>query len=85
MRILCGDENMHVELRVWTFIELCVKKDQYFSDAFLKELTGLDGCIGKLFYSSFDTSSAVKNKDKLQRYREAFEAGILDTIKPYKF
>ena len=84
-RILCGDENMHVELRVRTFIELCINKGQYFSDTFLKELTGLDGCIGKLFDSSFDTSSAVKNKDKLQRYREAFEAGILDTIKPSKY
>lgn len=84
-RILCGDENMHMELRVRTFIELCINKSQYLSDAFLKELTGLDGCIDKLFNSSFDTSSAVKNKDKTQRYHEAFEAGILNTIKPSKY
>lgn len=76
---------MHVELRVRTFIELCLGKSQYFRDAFLKELTGLDGCIGKLFDSSFDTSSNVKGKDKQQRYLEAFEAGILDTIKPSRY
>ena len=75
-RKLCGDENMHVELRVRTFIELCINKSQYFSDAFLKQLTGLDNCIDKLFNSSFDTSSVAKNKDKEQRYRESFEAGI---------
>ena len=84
-RILCGDENMHVELRVRTFIELCINKGQYLSDTFLKELTGLDGCIDNLFNSSFDTSSSVKNKDRSERYREAFEAGILDTIKPSKY
>ena len=84
-RILCGDENMHVELRVRTFIELCINKSQYFSDAFLKQLTGLDNCIDKLFNSSFDTSSVAKNKDKEQRYRESFEAGILNTIKPCEF
>lgn len=84
-RILCGDENMHMELRVRTFIELCINKGQYLSDTFLKELTGLGSCIDKLFNSSFDTSSAVKNKDRSERYREAFEAGILDTIKPSKY
>ena len=84
-RILCGDENMHVELRVRTFIELCINKSQYLSDAFLKQLTGLDNCIDKLFNSSFDTSAVAKNKDKEQRYRESFEAGILNTIKPCEF
>ena len=50
---------MHVELRVRAFNELCIYKSQYLSDAFLKELTGLDGCIDKLFNGSFDTSSKV--------------------------
>lgn len=79
-RTLCGDENMHVELRVWAFIELCIDKSQYLSDAFLKQLTGLENCIDKLFNSNFDTSSIAKNKDK-ERYRESFEVGILNTIK----
>lgn len=84
-RILCGDENMHVELQVWTFIELCINKSQYLSDAFLKQLTGLDNCIEKLLNSSFDTLSVATNKDKEQRYRESFEAGILNTIKSCEF
>ena len=40
---------MRVELRVRTFIKLCINKSQYLSDAFLKQLTGLDNCINKLF------------------------------------
>ena len=76
---------MHEELQVRTFIELCINKLQYLSDAFLKQLTGLDNCIDKLFHSSFDTSSVAKNKDKEQCYRESFEAGILNTIKPCEF
>ena len=73
-----------MELRVQTFIELCLNKSQYLSGTYLKELTGLEGCFDKLFSSSFDTLSTVKNKDKTQRYLEAFEAGILDTSKPSK-
>ena len=64
---------------------MSINRGQYLSDTFLKELTGLDGCINKLFNSSFNTSSSVKNKDRSERYREAFEAGILDTIKPSKY
>ena len=75
---------MHVELRVRTFIELCINKSQYLSDAFLKQLTGLDNCIDKLFNSSFDTSSVAKSKDK-ERYCESFEAGTLNTIKLCEF
>lgn len=31
-RIICGDEDRHVELRMRTFIELCKNKDKYLND-----------------------------------------------------
>lgn len=72
-RILYGNENIHVELRVRTFVGLCLNKYQYLDDDYLKELTGLGGCIEKLFDSSFDTSADVKGKDKMQRYNGAWK------------
>lgn len=84
-RILCGTEDMHVELRVRSFMELCLKKDLYYDDTYLKTLTGLNDYKTCLLDSSFDTYSTVKGKNKLQRQQEGFEAGIIDTIKPHKY
>ena len=76
---------MHVELRVRTFVELCLNKSQYLNDDYLKELTRIHGCIEKLFNSSFDTLADVKGKDKIRRYNEVLKAGVIDTIKPSKY
>ena len=81
-RIICGDEDRHVELRMRTFIELCKNKDKYLNDCYLKELTGLDDYVENLLGSSFDLSSKSKGKPNTERQREGFEAGIVDTIKP---
>ena len=70
-RILYGNKKMHVELRVRTFVGLCRNKSQYLDDDYLKELTGLGGCIEKLFDNSFATSADVKGKDKMQHYNGA--------------
>ena len=80
-RVLCGTEDMHVELRVRTFMELCLKKDLYFDDTYLKTLTGLDNCKEWLLDSSFDTSSVSKGVDKVKRQQLGFEAGVISTIK----
>lgn len=84
-RILCGNENMHVELRVWIFFEPCLNKFRYLNDDYLKELREFDGCIEELFDNSFDISADVKGKDEMQRYNEALKAGVIDTIKPFKY
>ena len=76
---------MHVELRVRTFVELCLNKSQYLNDDYPKELTRIHGCIEKLFNSSFDTLADVKGKDKIRRYNEVLKAGVIDTIKPSKY
>ena len=81
-KIICGNENRHVELRVRTFIELCLNRDKYFNNTYLKELTGLDDYMENLLGSSFDLSSKTKGKPKSERQREGFEAGIVDNIKP---
>ena len=81
-KIICGNENRHVELRVRTFIELCLNRDEYFNNSYLKELTGLDDYMENLLGSSFDLSSKTKGKPKSERQREGFEAGIVDNIKP---
>ena len=81
-RIISGNEDRHVELRMRTFIELCMNKDKYLNDCYLKELTGLDDYVENLPGSSFDLSSKTKGKPNAERQREGFEAGIVDTIKP---
>ena len=81
-RIICGNEDRHVELRMRTFIELCKNKDKYLNDCYLKELTGLDDYVENLLGSSFDLSSKTRGKTNTERQREGFEAGIVDTIKP---
>ena len=81
-KIICGNENRHVELRVRTFIELCLNRDKYLNNSYLKELTGLDDYMENLLGSSFDLSSKTKGKPKSERQREGFEAGIVDNIKP---
>lgn len=81
-RILCGDETMHVELRMRTFLELCLNKNKYLNNLFLKELTGLDNYVDSLLDSSFDTSSLTRGKSKAERQMEGFEKGIVDTIIP---
>ena len=81
-KIICGNENRHVELRMRTFIELCLNRDKYLNNSYLKELTGLDDYMENLLGSSFDLSSKTKGKPKSERQREGFEAGIVDNIKP---
>ena len=81
-KIICGNENRHVELRVRTFIELCLNRDKYLNNSYLKELAGLDDYMENLLGSSFDLSSKTKRKPKSERQREGFEAGIVDNIKP---
>lgn len=81
-RIIYGNEDRHVELRMRTFIELCLNKDKYLNDCYLKELTGLDDYVENLLGSSFDLSSKTKGKPNAERQREGFEAGIVNTIKP---
>lgn len=81
-RIICGDEDRHVELRMRTFIELCKNKDKYLNDCYLKESTSLDDYVENLLGSSFDLSSKTKRKQNTEHQREGFEAGIVDTIKP---
>lgn len=84
-RILFGNEDLHVELRVRTFMELCLKKDLYYDDAYLKKLTGLENYKESLLESSFDTSTTMKCTDKALRQQLGFEAGITSTIKPGTF
>ena len=84
-RIICGNEDRHVELRMTTFIELCLNKVRYLNDCYLKELTGLDGYVKNLPGSSFDLSSKTKGKSNAERQREGFEAGIVNTIKPCSY
>ena len=81
-RIICGNEDRHVELRMRTFIELCLNKDKYLNNCYLKELTGLDDYVENLLGSSFDLSSKTRGKPNAERQREGFEAGIVDTIRP---
>ncbi|XP_015751340.1 PREDICTED: uncharacterized protein LOC107331282 [Acropora digitifera] len=81
-KIICGNENGHVELRLRTFIELCLNRDKYLNNSYLKELTGLDDYMENLLGSSFDLSSKTKGKPKSERQRQGFEAGIVDNIKP---
>jgi hypothetical protein len=63
-------------------MELCMKKDLYYDDAYLTKLTGLDGYKDSLLESSFDTSTTVKFTDKTSRQQLGFEAGVISTIKP---
>ena len=65
-----------------TFIELCLNRDRYLSNCYLRELTGLHGYVENLLGSSFDLSSKTKGKSNAERQREGFEAGIVNTIKP---
>ena len=65
-----------------TFIELCLNRDKYFNNSYLKELTGLDDYMENLLGSSFDLSSITKGKPKSECQREGFQAGIVDNIKP---
>ena len=70
--IICGNENRHVELHVRTFIELCLNRDKYLNNSYLKELTGLDDYMENLLGSSFDLSFKTKRKPKSERQREGF-------------
>ena len=62
-----------------TFIELCLKKDNYLHDCYLKQLTGLDEYLEG---SSFDLSTKTKGKPNAERQLQGFAAGIVNTIKP---
>ena len=66
-------------------MELCLKKDLYFDNAYLKTLTGLDDYKEKMLDSSFDTSSSIKGVSKEKRQQIAFETGVTTTIKPSKY
>ena len=81
-RILCGNEDMHVEFRVRTFIELFSKQELYFHDDFIKSLISLSEYNKHLLDSSFDTSATAKGKSKEERQKAGFEDGIASTIKP---
>ena len=39
---LTENQDQHIELRVRTFFELCLKKSDYLDDQYLKRLTSLD-------------------------------------------
>ena len=78
---LTGNQDLHIELRVRTFFELCLKKNDYLDDQYLKRLTGLDSCMAKLFESSFDTSSVKPGISKAVRISNAYEVDALNTIK----
>jgi hypothetical protein len=78
--VLCSNEDMHIELRVRTFVELCLNKDRYLDDNYLRTLTGKDAFISKMFYSSFETTSTKAQTSDI-RISYAFEAGVLNTIK----
>ena len=72
---------MHVELRVCTFVELCLNKDWYLDNNYLRTLTGKDAFIGKMFYSSFETTLTTKGQTSATRISYAFDAGVLNMIK----
>ena len=74
-------KDPHIELRVRTFFELCLKKNDYLGDQYLKRLTSLDSCMAKLFESSFDTSSVKPGLSKAVRISNACDVGELNTIK----
>ena len=78
--VLCSNEDMLIELRVQTFVELCLNKDRYLDDNYLRTLTGKDAFISKMFYSSFETTSTKAQTSDI-RISYAFEAGVLNTIK----
>ena len=78
---LTGNQDLHIELRVRTFFELCLKKNDYLDDQYLKRLTSLDSCMAKLFESSFDTSSVKPGISKAVRISNAYDVGVLKTIK----
>ena len=63
-------------------MKLCMKKELYYDNAYLKQLTGLEGYKECLLESSFDTSTSVKCPDKATHHQLGFEAGIVSTIKP---
>ena len=48
-----------------TFIELCLNRDKYLNNSYLKELTGLDDYMENLLGSSFDLSSKTKENRNL--------------------
>ena len=81
-RIICGNDDRHVTLRMRTFIELCLKKDNYLHDCYLKQLTGLDEYLENLLGSSFDLSTKTRGKPNAERQLQGFAAGIVNTIKP---
>lgn len=37
-RIICGNEDRHVELRTRTFIELCMNKEKYLNDGYFERV-----------------------------------------------
>ena len=76
-KIICGNENRHVELRLRTFIELCLNRDKYLNNSYLKELTGLDEYMENLLGSSFDLPPKTTGKPKSERQREGFKAFFL--------
>lgn len=78
---LTENQDLHIELRVKTFFELCLKKNDYLDDQYLKRLTSLDSCMDKLFESSFDTSSVKPGISKAVRISNAFDVDVLNTIK----
>lgn len=78
---LTGNQDLHIELRVRTFFELCLKKNDYLDDQYLKRLTSLDSCMAKLFESRFDTSSVKPGLSKAVRISNPYDVGVLKTIK----
>ena len=78
---LTGNQDLHIELGVRTFFELCLKKNDYLDDQYLKRLTTLDSCMAKLFQSRFDTSSVKPGLSKAVRISNAYDVGVLKTIK----
>ena len=80
-KIISGNENRHVELHVRTFIELCLNKDKYLNNCYLKELTGLDDYRRTFWGVVFIYRQKQRENPKSERQREGFEAGIVDNIK----
>ena len=76
----CQQSFVEMKLRVRTFIELCLYRDKYLNNSYLKELTGLDDYMENLLGGNFDLSSKTKGKPKSERQREGFEAGIVDNM-----
>ena len=78
---LTGNQDQHIKLRFQTFFELCLKKNDYLYDQYLKRFTSLDSCTTKLFESSFHASSVKPELSKAVRISNAFDVGVPNTIK----